>query len=116
MHIKHLSDPDLLIDVNPEQAVEKEYMEQLAEMTRLLFTLSEVKSVFSKAQIEQLPSPDDPKQALIQFLEAVGVTYRTLQTFSDKSAMVTKSLEYLGEVLKYIKLIWGKKFPVQGCS
>jgi hypothetical protein len=44
-------------------------MEQLAEMTRLLFTLSEVKSVFSKAQIEQLPSPDDPKQALIQFLE-----------------------------------------------
>uniref|UniRef100_A0A8C6HPG9 Protein MMS22-like n=1 Tax=Mus spicilegus TaxID=10103 RepID=A0A8C6HPG9_MUSSI len=114
MHIKHLSDPDLLIDVNPEQAVEKEYMEQLAEMTRLLFTLSEVKSVFSKAQIEQLPSPDDPKQALIQFLEAVGVTYRTLQTFSDKSAMVTKSLEYLGEVLKYIKPYLGKKVSSAG--
>lgn len=49
--------------------IEKEYMEQLAEMTRLLFKLSEVKNIFSKAQIEHLPSPEDPKQALIQFLE-----------------------------------------------
>ncbi|XP_021077764.1 protein MMS22-like isoform X2 [Mus pahari] len=114
MHIKHLSEPDLLIDGNPEQAVEKEYMEQLAEMTRLLFTLSEVKNIFSKAQIGHLPSPEDPKQALIQFLEAVGVTYRTLQTFSDKSAMVTKSLEYLGEVLKYIKPYLGKKVSSAG--
>ncbi|XP_021016001.1 protein MMS22-like [Mus caroli] len=114
MHIKHLSDPDLLLDVNPEQAVDKEYMDQLAEMTRLLFTLSEVKDIFSKARIEHLPSPEDPKRALIQFLEAVGVTYRTLQTFSDKSAMVTKSLEYLGEVLKYIKPYLGKKVSSAG--
>lgn len=48
---------------------EKEYLEQLAELTRLLFKLSEVKSVFSKAQIEHLPSPEDPKNALAQFLE-----------------------------------------------
>ncbi|XP_051016856.1 protein MMS22-like [Acomys russatus] len=114
MHIKHPSEPDLLIDTNSEQTVEKEYMEQLAEMTRLLFKLSEVKDIFSKAQIEHLPSPEDPKQALIQFLEAVGETYRTLQTFSDKSAMVTKSLEYLGEVLKYIKPYLGKKVSSAG--
>lgn len=44
-------------------------MEQLAEMTRLLFKLSEVKNIFSKAQIDHLPIPEDPKQALIQFLE-----------------------------------------------
>ncbi|XP_031222349.1 protein MMS22-like isoform X2 [Mastomys coucha] len=114
MHIKHLSEPDLLIDVNPEQTVEKEYMEQLAEMTRLLFTLSEVRNIFSKAQIDCLPRPEDPTQALMQFLEAVGMTYRTLQTVSDKSAMVTKSLEYLGEVLKYIKPYLGKKVSSAG--
>ncbi|XP_028636476.1 protein MMS22-like [Grammomys surdaster] len=114
MHIKHLSEPALLIEMNPEQAMEKEYMEQLAEMTRLLFTLSEVRNIFSKAQIEYLPSPEDPKQALIQFLEAVGVTYRTLQTLTDKSVMVTKSLEYLGEILKYIKPYLGKKVSSAG--
>lgn len=114
MYVKHLSEPDLLIDMNPDQVMEKEYMEQLTEMTRLLFTLSEVKNIFSKAQIEYLPNPEDPKQALIQFLEAVGVTYRTLQTFSDKSAMVTKSLEYLGEILKYIKPYLGKKVSSAG--
>nr|XP_021504155.1 protein MMS22-like isoform X3 [Meriones unguiculatus] len=114
MHIKYLSEPDLLLDLNPEQVVEKEYMEQLAEMTRLLFKLSEVKNIFSKAQIEYLPSPGDPKQALIQFLEAVGVAYGTIQTFSDKSAMVTKALEYLGEVLKYVKPYLGKKISSAG--
>nr|XP_048275818.1 protein MMS22-like isoform X2 [Myodes glareolus] len=114
MHVRHLSEPDLLIDMNSEQAVEKEYMEQLAEMTRLLFKLSEVKNIFSQAQIDHLPSPEDPKQALIQFLEAVGKTYGSLQTFSDKSAMVTKSLEYLGEVLKYIKPYLGKKISCAG--
>ncbi|KAK7812764.1 hypothetical protein U0070_013826 [Myodes glareolus] len=52
---------------------EKEYMEQLAEMTRLLFKLSEVKNIFSQAQIDHLPSPEDPKQALIQFLEGICI-------------------------------------------
>lgn len=54
-------------------------MEQLAEMTRLLFTLSEVKNVFSKAQIEYLPSPEDPKQALIQFLEVFSIFSESLE-------------------------------------
>uniref|UniRef100_A0A8C6RGU0 Protein MMS22-like n=1 Tax=Nannospalax galili TaxID=1026970 RepID=A0A8C6RGU0_NANGA len=115
MHVKNLSGPDdLLIDRNPEQAVEKEYMDQLAEMTRLLLTLSEVKNIFSKAQLEYLPSPEDPKKVLVQFLEAVGITYRTLETLSDRSAMVTKSLEYLGEVLKYIKPYLGKNISSAG--
>ncbi|XP_008569529.1 PREDICTED: protein MMS22-like [Galeopterus variegatus] len=115
MYIKNLSVPDdLFIDINPEQAVEKEYMEQLAEMTRLLFKLSEVKNIFSKAHIEYVPISEDPKKALIQFLEAVGINYRNLQTLPDKSAMVTKSLEYLGEVLKYIKPYLGKKIFSSG--
>lgn len=56
--------------------IEKEYMEQLTEMTRLLFTLSEVKNIFSKAQIEYLPNPEDPKQALIQFLEVFSLIFQ----------------------------------------
>ncbi|XP_040839735.1 protein MMS22-like [Ochotona curzoniae] len=115
MYIKNLSgSDDLFVDINPEQALEKEYLEQLAELTRLLFKLSEVKSVFSKAQIEHLPSPEDPKNALAQFLEAVGITYGNFQTLYDKSTMVTKSLEYLGEVLKYIKPYLGKKICTAG--
>ncbi|KAL4839236.1 hypothetical protein H8958_016668 [Nasalis larvatus] len=113
MYIKNLSGPDdLLIDKNLEQGVEKEYMEQLVKLTRLLFKLSEVKSIFSKAQVEYLEYlsiSEDPKKALVRFFEAVGITYGNLQTLSDKSAMVTKSLEYLGEVLKYIKPYLGKK-------
>uniref|UniRef100_U3F0B9 Protein MMS22-like n=1 Tax=Callithrix jacchus TaxID=9483 RepID=U3F0B9_CALJA len=110
MYIKNLSGPDdLLRDKNLEQAVEKEYMEQLIELTRLLFKLSEVKSIFSKAQVEYSSISEDPKKALIRFFEAVGITYGTLQTLSDKSAMVTKSLEYLGDILKYIKPYLGKK-------
>ncbi|XP_008005719.3 protein MMS22-like [Chlorocebus sabaeus] len=110
MYVKNLSGPDdLLIDKNLEQGVEKEYMEQLVKLTRLLFKLSEVKSIFSKAQVEYLSISEDPKKALVRFFEAVGITYGNLQTLSDKSAMVTKSLEYLGEVLKYIKPYLGKK-------
>lgn len=44
-------------------------MEQLSELTRLLFKLSEVKNIFSEAQVEYLPTLEDPKRALIQFLE-----------------------------------------------
>lgn len=115
MYIKNLyvSD-DLFIDINSEQAVEKEYMEQLAELTRLLFKLSEVRNIFAKSQVECVPILEDPKKALIQFFEAVGVTYGNLQELSDKSAMVTKSLEYLGEILKYIKPYLGKKISSAG--
>uniref|UniRef100_A0A8D2FXU9 Protein MMS22-like n=1 Tax=Theropithecus gelada TaxID=9565 RepID=A0A8D2FXU9_THEGE len=110
MYVKNFSGPDdLLLDKNLEQGVEKEYMEQLVKLTRLLFKLSEVKSIFSKAQVEYLSISEDPKKALVRFFEAVGITYGNLQILSDKSAMVTKSLEYLGEVLKYIKPYLGKK-------
>ncbi|KAF6364889.1 MMS22 like, DNA repair protein [Rhinolophus ferrumequinum] len=115
MYIKDLYvADDLFIDRNSEQAVEKDYMEQLAELTRLLFKLSEVKNIFAKSQVECLPILEDPKKALIRFFEAVGVTYRNLQELSDKSAMVTKSLEYLGEILKYIKPYLGKKISSAG--
>ncbi|XP_060046735.1 protein MMS22-like isoform X2 [Erinaceus europaeus] len=115
MYVKSLSVPDsLFTDLSPEQAVEEEYMQQLTELTRLLFQLSEVKSIFSKAQVEPTPLPEDPKRALVQFLEAVGLAYGNLQTLSEKSSMVTKSLRYLGEILKYIKPYLGKKMLSAG--
>ncbi|XP_054424843.1 protein MMS22-like isoform X1 [Pteronotus mesoamericanus] len=115
MYIKNFSLPDdLLVDINPEQAVEKEYMEQLTELTRLLFKLPEIKNIFSKAQVDFLPIPEDPEKALVQFLEAVGITYGNLQKLSDKSAMIAKSLEYLGEILKYIKPYLGKNVSSAG--
>lgn len=44
-------------------------MEQLAELTRLLFKLSEVKNILSKAQVEYLPIQEGPKKTLVLFLE-----------------------------------------------
>ncbi|XP_008060260.1 protein MMS22-like [Carlito syrichta] len=115
MYMKNLSgSDDLFIDKNLEQAVEKEYVEQLAELTRLLLKLPEVKYIFSKAQVEYLPIPEDPKKVLVRFLEAVGLAYGSLQTLSDKSTLTAKSLEYLGEVLKYIKPYLGKKMSSAG--
>ncbi|XP_074166342.1 protein MMS22-like isoform X2 [Sminthopsis crassicaudata] len=110
MHMKDLSEPSgILVGIDAEQTVEKEYMEQLAELTRLLFQLPEVKNIFSKAQVEHLAITQDPPKALVLFLEAVGITYGTLKTLPEKSAMVTKALEYLGEILKYVKPYLGKK-------
>ncbi|XP_055981181.1 protein MMS22-like [Sorex fumeus] len=115
MYITNLNVPDnLSVDTNPEQDVEEEYMQQLSELTRLIFKLSEVRNIFSKAEVDHLTIPEDPKIALVRFFEAVGITYRNLQTLSDKSAMVTKSLEYLGEILKYIKPYLGKKSSSTG--
>ncbi|XP_074043313.1 protein MMS22-like isoform X2 [Macrotis lagotis] len=110
MYMKDLSEPNgILVDMDAEQTVEKEYMEQLAELTRLLFQLPEVKNILSKAQVEHLAITQDPPKALVLFLETVGITYSSLQTLPEKSAMVTKALEYLGEVLKYVKPYLGKK-------
>lgn len=52
---------------------EKKYLEQLAELTRLLFKLSEVKNIFSAAQIEYLSSLEDPTKALVLFFEVVFI-------------------------------------------
>ncbi|XP_025067349.1 protein MMS22-like isoform X1 [Alligator sinensis] len=97
-----------------EQTVGKVYMEQLTEMTRLVFKLSEVENVFSKAHIDESFVRQDPKNALVQFIKAVGKTYGSLQTLPEKSAMVTKALEYLGDVITYVKPYLKKKGPAEG--
>ncbi|NWX17763.1 MMS22 protein, partial [Aegotheles bennettii] len=104
----------MLAKTDAERTVGKSYMEQLTEMTRLIFKLSEVENILSKAHVEESVSKQDPKNALIQFIKAVGRTYSGLQTLSEKSAMVAKTLEYLGDVLKYVKPYLKAKGPSEG--
>ncbi|XP_053916905.1 protein MMS22-like isoform X2 [Cuculus canorus] len=103
-----------LAKTDAERTVGKAYMEQLTEMTRLIFKLSEVEKILSKAGVEESVSKQDPKNALVQFIKAVGRIYSGLQTLPEKSAMVAKTLEYLGDVLKYVKPYLKAKGPPEG--
>ncbi|NWW91560.1 MMS22 protein, partial [Rhynochetos jubatus] len=103
-----------LAKTDAERTVGKSYMEQLTEMTRLIFKLSEVENILSKAHVEESVFQQDPKNALVQFIKAVGRTYGGLQTLPEKSAMVAKTLEYLGDVLKYVKPYLKVKGPPEG--
>ncbi|XP_009873005.1 PREDICTED: protein MMS22-like, partial [Apaloderma vittatum] len=104
----------MLAKTDAERTVGKAYMEQLTELTRLIFKLSEVENILSKAHGEESVLKQDPKYALVQFIKAVGKTYSGLQTLPEKSAMVAKSLEYLGDVLKYVKPYLKAKGPPEG--
>uniref|UniRef100_A0A8C6Z9F4 Protein MMS22-like n=1 Tax=Nothoprocta perdicaria TaxID=30464 RepID=A0A8C6Z9F4_NOTPE len=103
-----------LAKTDAERTVGKVYMEQLSELTRLVFKLKEVENILSKAHLEEPFSKQDPKNALVQFIKAVGKTYSGLQTLPEKSAMVAKALEYLGDVLKYVKPYLKVKGPPEG--
>ncbi|NXU86074.1 MMS22 protein, partial [Xiphorhynchus elegans] len=104
----------VLAKTDAERTVGKAYMEQLTEMTRLIFKLSEVENILSKAHVEESVFKQNPKYALVQFIKAVGRTYSGLQTLPEKSAMVAKTLEYLGDVLKYVKPYLKAKGPPEG--
>ncbi|KAM9196159.1 protein MMS22-like [Mergus octosetaceus] len=104
----------MLAKTDAERTVGKAYKEQLTEMTRLIFKLSEVENILSKAHVEESVPKQDPKNALVQFIKAVGRTYSGLQTLPEKSAMILKSMEYLGDVLKYVKPYLKAKGPPEG--
>ncbi|KAM6280262.1 protein MMS22-like isoform 2-T2 [Porphyrio hochstetteri] len=106
--------PGILAKTDAERTVAKAYKEQLTEMTRLVFKLSEVENILSKAHVEESTFKQDPKNALVQFIKAVGKTYSGLHTLPEKSAMVAKALEYLGDVLKYVKPYLKVKGPPEG--
>nr|XP_025038081.1 protein MMS22-like isoform X2 [Pelodiscus sinensis] len=74
----------------------------------------EIENIFSRAHFDESVFKQDPKNALIQFIKAVGITYSGLQTVAEKSAMVTKTMEYLGDVVKYVKPYLMKKGPAEG--
>lgn len=49
-------------------------MEQLTEMTRLIFKLSEVENILSKARVEESVFKQDPKNALVQFIKVLYIS------------------------------------------
>lgn len=49
-------------------------MEQLTEMTRLIFKLSEVENILSKAHVEESVFKQDPKNALVQFIKVLYIS------------------------------------------
>ncbi|XP_053143556.1 protein MMS22-like isoform X2 [Hemicordylus capensis] len=105
---------DTLVITDVERTASKAYMEQLTELTRLILKLPEVGAVLSKTHVDESLGKQDPKEAVFQFIKAVGKNYSGLQTLSEKSAMVTKALEYLGDVLKYVKPYLMKKGSAEG--
>ncbi|RXM27868.1 Protein MMS22-like [Acipenser ruthenus] len=88
--------------------------DQLSELTRLVFKLPEMEMLLLKAQIEQSAVKVEPRPALSLFIKAVGRAYAGLQTLAEKSAMVSKALEYAGDILKYIKPYLVNKGPPEG--
>lgn len=48
-------------------------MEQLTEMTRLVFKLSEVENILLKTNVGQSVFKQDPKHALVQFIKVLYI-------------------------------------------
>ncbi|TRY84629.1 hypothetical protein DNTS_001352, partial [Danionella cerebrum] len=76
--------------------------QQLAELTRQVFRLPEVESVLQRANLHHT-AIKDAKPAMAVFIKAVGRLYGELQLLSERSSAVTRALEYVGDILKYIK-------------
>uniref|UniRef100_A0A673KNI5 Protein MMS22-like n=1 Tax=Sinocyclocheilus rhinocerous TaxID=307959 RepID=A0A673KNI5_9TELE len=76
--------------------------EQLAELTRQVLRLPEVESVLQRAGLHPAAAKD-PKPAMAVFIKAVGRSYCELQLLSERSSAVSRALEYVGDILKYIK-------------
>ncbi|XP_060907203.1 protein MMS22-like [Labrus mixtus] len=77
--------------------------EQLCELTRLVLRLPEVESILQRAGLKPTAARLEPTSALEMFVKAVGITYSGLQVLSERSDMVTRALDYIGDILKHIK-------------
>ncbi|XP_028985753.1 protein MMS22-like isoform X2 [Betta splendens] len=77
--------------------------EQLCELTRLVLRLPEVDSLLQRASLPPPTTRLETTSALEMFVKAVGVVYSGLQVVSERSAMVTKALDYIEDILKHIK-------------
>uniref|UniRef100_A0A8C7P2R2 Protein MMS22-like n=1 Tax=Oncorhynchus mykiss TaxID=8022 RepID=A0A8C7P2R2_ONCMY len=89
--------------------------EQLSELTRLVLRLPEVESILQRAGLQPgAGSKLVPRSALEMFIKAVGRVYSGLQVLSERSAMVTRALDYTGDIMKYIKHYLVNKSPQEG--
>ncbi|XP_056902333.1 protein MMS22-like [Takifugu flavidus] len=77
--------------------------EQLCELTRLVLKLPEVDGLFQRAGLQATVTRPDPASVLEMFVKAVGSVYNGLQALSERSSMVTRALNYIGGIMKYIK-------------
>ncbi|RVE62244.1 hypothetical protein OJAV_G00155200 [Oryzias javanicus] len=76
--------------------------EQLGELTRLVLRLPEVDDLLQKAGVQPTSSRLEPNAALEMFVKAVGGVYSGLSLLPERSAMITRALNYIGDILKYI--------------
>ncbi|XP_036395737.1 protein MMS22-like [Megalops cyprinoides] len=86
----------------------------LAELTRLVFQLPEVESILQGAGLQPGARGQEPAPALATFIKAVGRTYTRLEGLAERSAMVSRALEYVGDVVKHIKPYLVNKGPQEG--
>ncbi|XP_051575519.1 protein MMS22-like [Myxocyprinus asiaticus] len=86
----------------PDTRAGKNLDEQLAELTRQVLRLPEVESMLQRTGLHTA-AVKEPKHAMAIFIKAVGRSYSELQLFSERSMMVSRALEYVGDILKYIK-------------
>ncbi|XP_064198170.1 protein MMS22-like [Anguilla rostrata] len=86
----------------------------LPELTRLVFQLPEVESLLQGAGLPSGASRQEPVPALATFIKAVGRAYSRLESLAERSGMVTRALEYVGDVLKHIKPYLVNKGPPEG--
>ncbi|XP_026868330.2 protein MMS22-like [Electrophorus electricus] len=77
--------------------------EQLAEMTRLVLRLPEVESLLQRAGLQPGSARLEAKPALALFIKSVGRVYSGMQALSERSSLVCRALEYVGDILKYLK-------------
>ncbi|TKS81669.1 Protein MMS22-like [Collichthys lucidus] len=77
--------------------------EQLYELTRLVLRLPEVDSLLQRAGLQSAATRPEPTTVLEMFVKAVGSVYSGLQILSERSAMVTRALDYIGDIMKHIK-------------
>ncbi|XP_041648604.1 protein MMS22-like [Cheilinus undulatus] len=77
--------------------------EQLCELTRLVLRLPEVENLLQRGGLQPTATRLEPAVALEMFVKAVGNAYSGLQVLSERSAMVTRALDYIGDILKHIK-------------
>ncbi|MEQ2157966.1 hypothetical protein GOODEAATRI_007285 [Goodea atripinnis] len=67
--------------------------EQLCELTRLVLRLPEVDSILQRAGLPSTAARGEPTSALEMFVKLL----------SERSAMVTRALDYIGDILKYMR-------------
>ncbi|XP_026149851.1 protein MMS22-like [Mastacembelus armatus] len=77
--------------------------EQLCELTRLVLRLPEVDGLLQRASLQPTATRLETTAALLMFVKAVGSVYNGLQALSERAAMVTRALDYIGDILKHIK-------------